>query len=245
MSREIAAKETAAPLALSSITKKLIADQGVERSDALFAGQIDTSTKALARRTKVLGVGDKAPHFSLSTTKGGSWSLEDYLSRGEADSLVLVFYRGTWCAYCNVYMRQLIEVQSQLSDAKATLIAVSPEAEPISADDPVNVYMRDVLSAEAPRTEATSFLVLVDQDSKVADKYGLAFEMDDGAKATLRGIGLDLEKRNAGGGWTLPVPGTFVVDRSGTIAYAHVDADYRNRSDPQKILATCRSLHKI
>jgi peroxiredoxin len=244
MSREITAKETAAPLALSSITKKLIADQGVERSDALFAGQINTSTKALARRTKILGVGDKAPHFSLSTTNGGSWSLEDYLSQGEADSLVLVFYRGTWCAYCNVYMRQLIEVQSQLSDAKASLIAVSPEAEPISVDDPVNVYMRDVLSAEAPRTEATSFLVLVDQDSKVADKYGLAFEMDDGAKATLRGIGLDLEKRNAGGGWTLPVPGTFVIDRSGTIAYAHVDADYRNRSDPQKILATCRSLHK-
>lgn len=56
MSRETAAKETAAPLALSSITKKLIADQGVERSDALFAGQINTSTKALARRTKVLGV---------------------------------------------------------------------------------------------------------------------------------------------------------------------------------------------
>jgi peroxiredoxin len=68
--------------------------------------------------------------------------------------------------------------------------------------------------------------------------------MDDGAKQTLRGIGLDLEKRNAGGGWTLPVPGTFVIDRSGKIAYAHVDADYRNRPDPQEILATCRSLRK-
>jgi peroxiredoxin len=124
------------------------------------------------------------------------------------------------------------------------LIAVSPEAEPITADDPVNVYMRDILSAEAPSTEATSFVVLVDQDNKVADKFGLAFEMDDGAKQTLRGIGLDLEKRNAGGGWTLPVPGTFVIDRFGKIAYAHVDADYRNRSDPQEILATCRSLQK-
>jgi hypothetical protein len=65
MSREITAKETAAPLALSSITEKLIADRGVERSDALFAGQIDTSTKALAMRTKAIGFGDKAPHFSL------------------------------------------------------------------------------------------------------------------------------------------------------------------------------------
>src|ERR1700752_5260705 len=149
MSREIAAKETAAPLALYSITTNLIADQGVERSDALFAGQIDTSTKALASRTKVLGVGDKAPHFSLSTTKGGSWSLEEYLTRGEADSLVLVFYRGTWCAYCNVYMREWSGVKSDVPGGRATLIAVWPGAEPISAYDPVNVYMRDVLSAEA------------------------------------------------------------------------------------------------
>jgi peroxiredoxin len=244
MSRDNAAREAAAPLALSSITEKLIANRGAEQSGALFAGQINTSAKALATRTKALGVGDKAPSFSLSTTKGGLWSLENYLDRGETDSLVVVFYRGTWCAYCNLYMRQLIEVQSQLSDANAALIAVSPEAEPISADDPVNVYMRDVLSAEAPRTEDTSFVVLVDQGNKLADKFGLSFEMDDGAKEVLRGIGLDLEKRNAGGGWTLPVPGTFVIDRSGKIAYAHVNADYRSRPDPQEILATCRSLQK-
>src|SRR5262245_12470388 len=168
MSRDNAAREAAAPVALSSITEKLIANRGVEQSGALFAGQIDTSAKALAMRTKALGVGDKAPRFSLSTTKGGSWSLEDYLHRGETDSLVVVFYRGTWCAYCNLYMRQLIEVQSQLSDANASLIAVSPEAEPISADDPVNVYMRDVLSAEAPSTEDTSFVVVVDEGNKLA-----------------------------------------------------------------------------
>jgi peroxiredoxin len=66
--------------------------------------------------------------------------------------------------------------------------------------------------------------------------------MDDAAKNVLKSAALDLEKRNADGRWTLPVPGTFVIDRSGNVAYAHVDADYRNRPEPQEIVAMCRSL---
>jgi len=68
--------------------------------------------------------------------------------------------------------------------------------------------------------------------------------MDDAAKNVLKSSGLDLEKRNADGRWILPVPGTFVIDRSGHIAYAHVDADYRNRPEPQQIAAICRALRR-
>ena len=147
-----------------------------------------------------------------------------------ASSLVVVFYRGTWCVYCSIYLRGLLEIQSQLSDANAVLIAVSPEAAPASADDP---------SDQGPR-----FPVLIDHGGKVAEQFGLTFEMDDAAKNLLRSSGLDLEKRNADGRWILPVPGTFVIDRSGHIAYAHVDADYRNRPEPQQIAAICRSLRR-
>jgi peroxiredoxin len=66
--------------------------------------------------------------------------------------------------------------------------------------------------------------------------------MDDAAKNVLRTSGLDLEKRNADGRWTLPVPGTFVIDGSGRIAYAHIDPDYRKRPEPQEIVAICQSL---
>jgi peroxiredoxin len=66
--------------------------------------------------------------------------------------------------------------------------------------------------------------------------------MDDAAKNVLKSAGLDLGKRNADGRWTLPVPGTFVIDRSGNVAYAHVDADYRNRPELQEIVVMCRSL---
>src|ERR1700730_16917997 len=205
---------SAVPIAasLAEFTDKLIARRGVEQSNLLFGGQIGPATQALSGRTNVISVGDLAPDFSLPTAKATTWSLAKHIAERKYSSLVVVFYRGTWCAYCNIYLRGLLEIRSLLSDATAVLIAVSPEAAPASADG---------ASAEGPR-----FPVLIDHDGKVAEQFGLTFEMDAAAKNVLKGSGIDLEKRNAGGKWILPVPGTFVMDRSGHIAYAHVDADY-------------------
>jgi peroxiredoxin len=232
MSAESAHTRSAVSIAasLAEFTGKLIARRGVEQSNLLFGGQIGPATKALSARTNAIGVGDKAPDFSLPTAEAEAWSLAEHLAEAKDSSLVLVFYRGTWCAYCNIYLRGLLEIRSQLSDANATLIAVSPEAAPASADD---------ASAEGP-----GFPVLIDHGGKVAEQFGLTFEMDDAAKNVLKSSGLDLEKRNADGRWILPVPGTFVIDRSGHIAYAHVDPDYRNRPEPQEIVAMCRSLRR-
>ena len=230
MSEDNAHTQSAVPLAvsLSQFTEKLIAQRGVEQSSILFEGQIGPAAKALSARTNAIGVGDKAPHFTLPTADGGKWSLAENLDQGKYDSLVVVFYRGTWCTYCNLYLRGLLEVRSLLSDSNAALIAVSPEAAPASAED--------------ASTEGTKFPILVDHGGKVAEQFGLAFEMNDAAKNVLKSAGLDLEKRNADGRWILSVPGTFVIDRAGNVAYAHVDPDYRNRPEPQEIVATCRSL---
>jgi peroxiredoxin len=218
---------SAAPLALSltQFTEKLIARRGIEQANVLFEGQINPATQALSTRTNVVAVGDKAPHFSLPTADGGRWSLEETLRQGDHDSLVLVFYRGTWC---NLYLRGLLEVQPGLSNANAALIAVSPEAAPASASD---------VSADVAK-----FPVLIDHGGTVADKFGLIFEMDDAAKNELKSSGFDIAKRNADGRWTLPIPGTFVIDGSGRIAYAHIDPDYRTRPEPQDIVAICRLL---
>jgi peroxiredoxin len=232
MSEDSAHRQSAVPLAasLAQFTEKVIARRGVEQSNVLFGGQIGPARKALSAKTNVIGVGDRAPDFSLPTAEGGMWSLRERLIRGEYDSHVVVFYRGTWCAYCNLYLRGLLEIRSQLSGANAALIAVSPEAKPASADD---------ASAEGPRLPT-----LIDHGGKVAEQFGLTFEMDGPAKNALKSFGLDLEKRNADGRWILPVPGTFVIDRSGNVAYAHVDADYRNRPEPQEIAEVCRSLRE-
>jgi peroxiredoxin len=232
MSQDSAPTRSAVPLApsLAQFTERLIERRGVERANVLFDGQINPATKALRTRTDVVAVGDKAPHFSLPTADGGMWSLEESLRQGVDDSLVLVFYRGTWCTYCNLYLRGLLEVQSALYNANAALIAVSPEAAPTSASD---------VSADVAK-----FPILIDHGSKVADKFGLIFEMDDAAKNELKSSGLDLEKRNADGRWTLPVPGTFVIDGSGRIAYAHIDPDYRTRPEPREIVAICQLLRR-
>jgi peroxiredoxin len=176
-----------------------------------------------------LGVGDLAPDFSLPTAEARNWSLAEHLAEGKISSLVLVFYRGTWCGYCNIYLRGLLAIRSLLSDANSVLIAVSPEAAPDSVDN---------------ANAGSTFPILVDHGGKVAEQFGLTFEMDDAAKSVLKSSGFDIEKRNADGRWILPVPGTFVIDRSGHIAYAHVDADYRNRPEPQEIVAICRSLRR-
>jgi peroxiredoxin len=219
-----------APIAasLAEFTDRLIARRGVDQSNLLFGGQIDPATQALSGRTNVIGVGDLAPDFSLPTAEGRTWSLAEHLAERKFSSLVVVFYRGTWCAYCSIYLRGLLESRSLLSDANAALIAVSPEAAPVSVDN--------------AGAAGSTFPVLIDHGGKIAERFGLTFEMDDAAKGLLKGVGIDLEKRNADGRWILPVPGTFVIDRSGHIAYAHVDADYRNRPEPQEIVAICRSL---
>jgi len=232
MSEDSTATPPAAPIAasLADFTDKLIARRGVEQSNVLFGGQIGPATKALSLRTRSIGVGDQAPDFSLPIAEGGTWRLGEHLAQGKCSSLVVVFYRGTWCAYCNIYLRGLLETRSLLSDANAALIAVSTEAAPVSAEN---------ASAVGP-----TFPVLIDHGRKIAEQFGLTFEMDDAAKNVLKDSGIDLERRNAGGKWILPVPGTFVIDRSGHIAYAHVDADYRSRPEPQEIVAMCRSLRR-
>lgn len=127
---------------LAEFTDKLIARRGVEQSNLLFGGQIGPASQALSGRTNVIGVGDLAPDFSLPTAKTTTWSLAEHLAERKYSSLVVVFYRGTWCAYCNIYLRGLLESRSLLSDANAALIAVSPEAAPVSVDMPVPLARR-------------------------------------------------------------------------------------------------------
>jgi peroxiredoxin len=232
MSEEGAHNRPAVPLAasLAQFTENLIARRGVEQANILFGGQIGPANQALRVRANAIGVGDKAPDFSLSMAEGGTWSLAEHLAQNRYSSLVMVFYRGTWCGYCNIYLRGLLGARSLLSDANAALIAVSPEAAPVSSDNAT--------------AAGSTFPVLIDQGGKIAEQFGLTFEMDDAAKNILKGSSIDLEKRNADGRWILPVPGTFVIDRAGHIAYAHVDADYRNRPEPQEIVAICRALQR-
>jgi peroxiredoxin len=171
-----------------------------------------------------LKAGELAPDFTLPDAAGKPVSLSERLRDGP---VVLKFYRGGWCPYCNLELRAYQQSLPELRSLGAQLIAVSPEA----PDNSLSTVEKNSLA----------FPVLSDAGGSIAASYRLAFRLSDELKEIYRSRGRDLAQWN-GGDWTLPVPGTFVIDRSRRIALAHVDADYRSRLDPSVVLAAVRDL---
>ena len=173
-----------------------------------------------------LAIGEKAPDFSLPDAMGRAVSLHERLSAGP---VVLVFYRGEWCPYCNTYLRALQAALPDIASRGASLIAVSPQ----SPDHSLSMTEKAELT----------FDVLSDVDQAVIRRYKLQFTLP----ADLQGLHVnvfqvDLRDHNADGSWHLPVPGTFVVDRGGVVRAAHVSADYRTRMEPSDILVALDEL---
>jgi peroxiredoxin len=168
-----------------------------------------------------LAVGDRAPLFTLPDARGNQVSLADRLASGP---VVLAFYRGEWCPYCNIYLRTLQAVLPDIRNYGASLIAISPQ----TPDHSLSM-------AEKAELE---FDVLSDADQRVIRDYRLQFELPDDLQAIhLDVFGLDLRLQTADASWTLPVPATFVINEQGTVVAADVDADYRRRMEPSDLLA--------
>ncbi len=168
--------------------------------------------------------GELAPDFTLPDAGGKPVQLS---ARLRAGPVVLKFYRGGWCPYCNLELRAYQKALPELLSLGAQLIAVSPEA-------PDN-------SLSTMEKNALAFPVLSDAGGKVAELYRLAFQLSEELKAIYQSRGRDLEKWN-GGSWTLPAPGTFVIGKDRRIALSHVDADYRSRLEPASTIAAVREL---
>jgi peroxiredoxin len=169
------------------------------------------------------GVGATAPLFTLPDARGGSVALADLLGQGP---VVLVFYRGAWCPYCNL---QLAAFQSALNDieaAGATLVAVSPQ----TPDQ----------SLSFAEQKALEFPVLTDASNEVADAYGLAYTASSVATDTLRALGVELSSFNGDDTKRLPAAATFVIGQDGRIRFASVSGDYRWRVGPEEVLAVLR-----
>jgi len=170
-----------------------------------------------------LAAGDRAPTFRLTDARGGEVALDDLLVDGP---VVLVFYRGAWCPYCNL---QLAAFQSALPDihaAGAQLVAVSPQ----TPDQSLTVAERHALE----------FPVLSDLGNAVARAYGLVFTQSEAATAASRRLGIELADFNGDDSNTLPAASTFVIGEDGVIRFAAVSGDYRWRVGPGEVLAALR-----
>jgi peroxiredoxin len=167
-----------------------------------------------------LQVGDRAPGFRLRDARGGEVALDDLLIDGP---VVLVFYRGAWCPYCNL---QLSAFQGALADiraAGAALVAVSPQ----TPDQ----------SLTFAEQKALEFPVLSDIGNAVAHDYGLVFTQSEASTATSRRLGIDLAEFNGDDSNTLPAASTFVIGKDGLIRFAWISGDYRWRVGPEEVLA--------
>jgi peroxiredoxin len=166
-----------------------------------------------------LGVGARAPRFTLPDATGELVALDDLLANGP---VVLTFYRGAWCPYCNLALRALQRHHDAIAARGAHLVAVSPRI----PDESLSLTEKEQLA----------FPVLSDIGSEVAKRFGIAFDLSDELGTVYDGFGFDLQRVNDGHARTLPLPATYVIDGTGVIRWAFVDTDYTVRAEPGDIL---------
>jgi len=164
-------------------------------------------------------IGDKLIPFSLPNAANQLIYSKDVLNQGK---MILAFFRGSWCPYCNLELRALQENISKITNKNATLLAVSPQNQHHS----MALVQKHLLTFE----------VLTDQDNVLAQQLGISFELQDFALSAYQAMEIDLEEFNTTKDNTLPVPAVFVVDTDGSILYKFVDTDYRNRLDIDELI---------
>lgn len=176
-------------------------------------------------RLKTLGEGDQAVRFALPDAKGETVELDELLQQGP---VVVTFYRGGWCPYCNIELRALQAALPEMRELGASLVAVSPQ----TPDQSLSTSEKNELE----------FSVLSDVGNKVAREFGLVFSLPESLRPIYAQFGIDIPAHNGDDSFELPVPATFVIDRDGQIKYAFVNADYQQRAEPSEIVAALRSL---
>lgn len=171
--------------------------------------------------------GDDFIDFTLKNFKSNSITLSQMLKKGP---VIIAFYRGGWCPYCNIQLRSYQKHLSEFQKKGATLIAISPE-----------------IGSEAEKTaikDKLEFEVLSDLDNQVARKYGLVFQLPQELREVYLKFGIDLVKNQKSQKWELPIPATYVIAPSGKIVFSFLNIDYAYRADPKDILKALDQVNK-
>ena len=174
---------------------------------------------------RALGVGDLAPDFALSEADGRDFRLSRALRSGP---VVLTFYRGGWCPYCNIQLRAYQRFLPEITRLGARLAAVSPQ-----------LPGKSLATAEA---NGLGFTVASDGGNRIAKAFGLAYPLAEELRRVLAENGKALPDVNGDDSWELPVPATFVIAPDRRIHLSYVEADYRKRLEPDEIVAALADL---
>jgi peroxiredoxin len=167
---------------------------------------------------RALKAGDVARPFALPDADGAPVSSAALLAKGP---LVLTFYRGVWCPYCNLDLLALEAARAEIEARGATLLAISQQT-------PVN-------SRKSQRQNSLGFPILSDHGGEVGAEFGVRWTLPPYLRDVHSALGADLVQFNGEDSWTLPMPARFVIGQDGVIAYAEVNADYTRRPEPSDI----------
>jgi peroxiredoxin len=210
---------------LDTFRADFIAKAPAEVREAMARADLELAVSRILDRG--LKAGDKVPAFCLPDARGGLVRLNDLLVKGP---IVLSFYRGGWCPYCNLELRALQNKLPDITRLGARLVAVSPE----TPDESLSTAKKNKLT----------FLVLSDVGSTTAKAFGIAFDLAEELRPVYARCGHALPDKNGDESWVLPIPATYVIDTDGTIALAFRDVDYRNRLEPAEIIVALRAVAK-
>ncbi|SIS60075.1 peroxiredoxin-like family protein [Salimicrobium flavidum] len=166
-----------------------------------------------------LNSGEKAPNFRLPDAKGQTVELYDQLKQGP---VILTFYRGGWCPYCNMELREYQQIIDDIHDEGAELIAVSPEV----PDQSLSTKEKNELE----------YHVLSDVGNEVTSDYNLVYQLPDYLIEVYKNKGLDVDNHNGDDEWKLPVSATYIINTDGTIIFDYTKADYKDRAEPSEVL---------
>jgi len=181
-------------------------------------GRAETAERALK-------VGDAMPAFMLPNAEGRLVSSDELLARGP---LVVNFFRGNWCPYCLKALKALEAALPDIRAAGGQLVALTPDTG------------RHL--AATKRVHGLSYEILSDVDGAVGLQFGVLFRAPDAYRQVLAGFGVDLAERHGNESWFIPMPASFVVDRSGVVRYAFVDVDFTHRANPEAIVRALRTI---
>lgn len=166
-----------------------------------------------------LFIQSKAPDFKAKDQSGNEVRLKDLLKKGK---VVLIFYRGQWCPYCNKYLKKLEDSLQLIKDKGAAVVAVTPEL-------PENV-------AKTVEKTKAEYPVISDEGLKIMKAYDVEYEVPENTLARYRNTGIKLDENNGKNGNFLPIPATYIIDKEGTVTYRFFESDYKKRPSIKDIL---------
>jgi peroxiredoxin len=207
----------------AAVRDEFMAGLPAPQKDTMMAAGQRLAESDVARN--VTSVGDAAPDFSLKDTGGREFLLSEARLHGP---IVLSFYRGGWCPFCNLELKALADREAEMRNLGARLVAVSPE-------------LHEQNQAAAGDLNLP-FALLFDEANHVARQYGLVMQVDETVRPLYQQWGFDLPTFNGDDSWELPLPGTFIIDSDGTVCAAYVNKDYTQRMEPDAIIAALKTL---